>query len=225
MRSQRWGNVRLDKFTNPALRWLRRGRLLIFAVGLTLVLLGNSEIAHMNGTEAAPEPAPTNAAVYHFKLGDINAMVVSDGTLTFPPSFFVPKADPEAVTATLTEHFLSTEEVFAHINTMYLETEEHKVLIDTGSGTLFGPTAGHLLENLEAAGVEATDIDTVLLTHAHPNHIGGILDADGGLSLPNAQFYISQSESDFGWRTRWICREPFWTKKPRLDWSPLRRAI
>jgi glyoxylase-like metal-dependent hydrolase (beta-lactamase superfamily II) len=140
---------------------------------------------------------PTNAAVYHFKVGDVNAMVVSDGTLTFPPSFFVPKADPEAVEVALTEHFLSTEEVLAHINAMYLETDEHRVLIDTGSGNLFGPTAGHLLENLEAAGVEATDIDTVLLTHAHPDHIGGILDADGALRLPNAQFYISQAESDF----------------------------
>lgn len=183
--------------------YLSRGQLLVLSacLSLGLVLLGNSALSQPNSIEAVieavSETAPTNAAVYHFKVGDFKAMVVSDGTLSFPASFFVPKADPNAVTAVLTDHFLSTEDVFAHVNALYIETDEHQVLIDTGSGDAFGPTAGHLLENLKAAGVAATDIDTVILTHAHPDHIGGILDADGQLRLPNAQFYISQAESDF----------------------------
>ena len=179
--------------------YLSRGQLLMLSacLSLGLVLLGNSALSQPNPIETVSETAPTNAAVYHFKVGDFKAMVVSDGTLSFPASFFVPKADPNAVTAVLTDHFLSTEDVFAHVNALYLETDEHQVLIDTGSGDAFGPTAGHLLENLQAAGVAVTDIDTVILTHAHPDHIGGILDADGQLRLPNAQFYISQAESDF----------------------------
>ena len=183
----------------------RRWRRLILTAGLALglVLLANGAIAQTEPTETAeppdmsPETTVMNAAVYHFTVGNFNAMVVSDGTLTFPVSFFVPNADPAAVTEVLTEHFLSTEELFAHVNTLYIETNEHRVLIDTGSGVLFGPSAGHLLENLEAAGIAATDIDTVILTHAHPDHIGGILDADGQVRLPNAQFYISQTEFDF----------------------------
>ena len=147
--------------------------------------------------ETTPATSPTNAAVYHFKVGDFNAMVVSDGTLSFPATFFVPKADPDALATVLTEHFLPTEDILAHINALYIETDEHKVLIDTGSGNGLAPTAGRLLDNLDAAGIAATDIDTVIVTHAHPDHIGGILDADGQLSLPNAQFYISQAESDF----------------------------
>ncbi|MEM9806377.1 MAG: MBL fold metallo-hydrolase [Cyanobacteria bacterium P01_D01_bin.56] len=166
-------------------------------LGLGLVLLGRSAIAQSGPAETVVDTAPTNAAVYHFKVGDFPAMVVSDGTLSFPATFFVPNADPEEVATVLTEHFLSSEEVFAHVNALYVETDEHQVLIDTGAGSAFGPTAGHLLENLEAAGVEATDIDTVILTHAHPDHIGGILDANGELRLPNTQFYISQAESDF----------------------------
>ncbi|MEO1509345.1 MAG: MBL fold metallo-hydrolase [Cyanobacteria bacterium J06633_23] len=183
--------------------YLSRGQLLVLSacLSLGLVLLGNSALSQPNSIEAVieavSETAPTNAAVYHFKVGELKAMVVSDGTLSFPASFFVPKADPNAVTAVLTDHFLSTEDVFSHVNALYIETDEHQVLIDTGSGDAFGPTAGHLLENLQAAGVAATDIDTVILTHAHPDHIGGILDADGQLRLPNAQFYISQAESDF----------------------------
>jgi glyoxylase-like metal-dependent hydrolase (beta-lactamase superfamily II) len=183
----------------------RRSRRLVLAAGLALglVLLANGAIAQTDSTEApeatdmAPETAVMNAAVYHFMVGDFKAMVVSDGTLTFPVGFFVPNADPAAVTEVLTEHFLSTEELFAHVNALYVETDAHRVLIDTGAGDLFGPSAGHLLENLEAASIAATDIDTVIFTHAHPDHIGGILDADGQLRLPNAQFYISQAESDF----------------------------
>ena len=198
-------------------RRFQRWRLLVLAVGLALftVLLGNggvlqegailkgsgSAIAQTsptpNSAETTADMAPTNAAVYHFKVGDFNAMVVSDGTLSFPASFFVPNADPGAVTEVLEEHFLSAENIFAHINALYVETDEHKVLIDTGAGNGYGPTAGRLLENLQAAGVAASDIDTVMLTHAHPDHIGGILDAEGQLRLPNAQFYLSQAESDF----------------------------
>lgn len=199
MREQRcYGDLSrgLKNYLSPR---LRRWQLLVLAAGLSLclVLLGNSAIAQDNPSETMPEAGLTNAAVYRFKVGDINAMVVSDGTLSFPASFFVPKADPNAVTKVLSEHFMSTENVFSHVNTLYIETDEHKVLIDTGAGNGFGPTAGHLLENLQATGIAATDIDTVILTHAHPDHIGGILDADGQLRLPNAQFYISQAESGF----------------------------
>lgn len=207
MRDKRWYKALSSTLMNKLSQRLRSWQLLVLAAGLTfsIVLLGTSAmtigrsetIAQMDLPQTKSETGPTNAAVYHFKVGDFKAMVVSDGTLSFPTSFFVPKADPTAVTAVLNEHFLSTQDVLAHINALYIETDEHKVLIDTGAGNGRGPTAGHLLKNLAAAGIAAPEIDTVILTHAHPDHIGGILDDQAQLRLPNAQFYISQAESDF----------------------------
>ena len=211
MREQRWLNALVVGLTNYISRRFRRWQLLGIVAGLTfgLVLLGNGRLLQESGSaiaqtppaadsaETPPDMSPTNSGVYHFKVGDFNAMVVSDGTLSFPTNFFVPNTDPEAVTAALTEHFLPTEDIFAHLNALYVETDEHKVLIDTGAGNAFGPTAGYLLNNLDSAGIAAADIDTVILTHAHPDHIGGVLDAEGQLRFPNAQFYVSQAEADF----------------------------
>ncbi|MEO0532301.1 MAG: MBL fold metallo-hydrolase [Cyanobacteria bacterium P01_A01_bin.123] len=187
-------------------RWGLLALAIFFTLGVSLFNEGYRQTGHLQtGKLALAQPlvetespeTPNNTAVYHFKVGDFNAMVVSDGTLSFPVSFFLPNADPDAVAAVLTEHFLSTEDVFAHVNTLYVETDEHKVLIDTGAGDTFGPSVGHVVDNLEKAGVPATDIDTVILTHAHPDHIGGILDDAGQLQFPNAQYYLSQAEWEF----------------------------
>ncbi|PSN18234.1 MBL fold metallo-hydrolase [filamentous cyanobacterium CCP5] len=170
------------------------------SLGLVLWLGGvtwQAPDAFAQDPEATEISTPANAAVYRFTLGDFKAMVINDGTLTFPVSFFVPNADPAAASAALENHFLATDNLSAYVNALYLETDDHRVLVDTGAGNTFGPTVGYLVQNLEAAGISADSIDTILLTHAHADHIGGLLNDAGELAFKNAEYYISEPEWDF----------------------------
>ncbi|MCK5485766.1 MAG: MBL fold metallo-hydrolase, partial [Desulfobacterales bacterium] len=75
-------------------------------------------------------------------------------------------------------------------------TGDHLVLVDTGAGGL-APTTGRLIQNLQAVGIAPEDIDAVILTHGHPDHIGGNTDAEGKPAFPNAQYFMWKDEWDF----------------------------
>jgi glyoxylase-like metal-dependent hydrolase (beta-lactamase superfamily II) len=84
-------------------------------------------------------------------------------------------------------------------NVLVLSTGDEFVVFDTGMGasTMFGPTTGKLMANLKAAGIDPKDIDAVVATHGHCDHVWGIMADDGSRNFPNAQIYISQADFDF----------------------------
>lgn len=188
----------------------KQWRLLLVAVCTMLLLifgaaskLGNSPKAigitpSLRIAQTKPTNNQTNAAVYHFKIGKFNAMTVSDGNFMISLSSFIPNAELAEIKKSLYESFLPTgSDYLFYVNTLYIDTGEQKILIDSGAGRFFGNTAGYLAQNLTSAGIEPDSIDMILITHAHPDHIGGLISADGTLTYPNAEYYISQSEWDF----------------------------
>ena len=147
---------------------------------------------------------------YSFKLGAFECTCISDGDVNYPVASFFKDVPPERAQAILREFDLPTTHVYSPYTLLLVDTGEHKVLVDTGVGLVgkhvkemfrdvdnSGLEAGIALENLRNAGIQPEAIDTVIITHAHPDHIGGNLDANGQLNVPNAQYYMWQVEWDF----------------------------
>src|SRR5262249_48619712 len=95
----------------------------------------------------------------------------------------------------LRDRNLPPHEVVSPYTCLYINTGKNKLLVDTGAG--FAPTNGKLFENLETEGIAAADIDTIILTHGHADHIGGTTIGDAAPAFPNARYVMWQSEWDF----------------------------
>ena len=141
------------------------------------------------------------AAWFRFKIGDMEATVVSDGFLG-PFALaggLYPKVPKEDVDALAKGEFLSPEQFVIQENCLVLNTGDQLALIDTGRGAYaqFGEGGGRLARNLEAAGVKAEDVDVVILSHGHLDHLSGIMGEGSKRSFPNAQIAVSKTEFDF----------------------------
>ena len=145
-------------------------------------------------------PVQVNAPSFHrFRLGAFHLTVVSDGVIVTgdPKKTFV-GAPAEQIASTLFASFLPTDRVVFDENVLVVDTGSKVILFDTGSGALqaYGPGAGRLLANLETAGIRAADVDAVVLSHGHADHVCGLV-VQGRITFENAQFYINQVDHDF----------------------------
>ncbi len=104
-------------------------------------------------------------------LGKYEITVLLDGTDPFPLEKILIDSNPDEVHRTLEQSGLEAA-VETSINTFLINTGDHLVLVDAGTGPLFGEHCGQQLTNLAAAGYSPEQIDTVLLTHFHPDHTG-----------------------------------------------------
>jgi glyoxylase-like metal-dependent hydrolase (beta-lactamase superfamily II) len=173
------------------------------------LLAGMSAIAASGLAGGFPVPVLAKApmlntqapAFYRFKIGGIEATVVSDGPLTLgppQPGIFA-GISREDLVKLLADNFLPTNDLPFEQNTLVINTGDRLALIDTGTGSakVFGNRTGRQLANLKAAGIDPKDIDAVVLTHAHADHCWGLMADDGTRNFPNAQIHIAQSDFDF----------------------------
>src|SRR5437763_8070681 len=148
----------------------------------------------------APKLDTQPSYFYRFNLGDAQVTVVSDGPLPLgdPSGTFTGASDDE-IKKMLTDNVLSPDNIVLEQNSPIVNTGDKLVLFDTGMGTLkmFGSATGRQQKSMAEAGIKPDDIDAVVFTHAHVDHIGGVVDDAGRVLFPNAQVYIAQRDFDY----------------------------
>ncbi len=147
---------------------------------------------------AAPAiaPIPGSADVKPFTIGELQAAAMRDGALQTPndnKTLAVNKTKPE-VDAVLTAAGLSTDMLDLSIQPLLVKTADKVMLFDTGAGAAFGPNGGKLPASMAAAGVDPASVTDIFISHAHGDHVGGLVSAEGALVFPNATIRISANE-------------------------------
>lgn len=159
------------------------------------VLAGTAALA-----AAASWPLRLTAATapHSFTLGDFEITVIDDGSVTPPPPFISSSnAPPEEFAAALKAIAFEPGKTSVPANATLIRSSSDLILVDTGSGPNLQPSAGKLMENLAAAGIDPATVTKIVFSHAHPDHIWGTIGDGDALRFPNAAYYIAGAEWDF----------------------------
>jgi glyoxylase-like metal-dependent hydrolase (beta-lactamase superfamily II) len=150
-------------------------------------------IAAMNPQSASAAPA---AQFQPFKIGNYDAVSLKDGALEEPvdgKSFVIDQSN-ETVSSVLAAGGAPADHFEFSIQTLLVHAGTHVLLFDTGAGSLFGEIAGKLPASMTAAGEKPETVTDIFISHAHGDHIGGLLNSSGGLAFPNASIHMSAPE-------------------------------
>lgn len=145
----------------------------------------------------APAAASDAADAFAFKIGALDAYALKDGSLSVPNNGEVlaigeAKADVDVL---LTANNLPTDTLSLSIQPLLVRMGERTVLFDTGAGGQMG-TEGKLLTSLTAAGVQPAQVTDILISHAHGDHVGGLVNGQGQLVFANATIRMTANEWD-----------------------------
>lgn len=150
------------------------------------------------GLAAAPKQGLARPTLYRFGLGDFEVTTILDGAIQLdgPQPIFGNNASAEDVAALAAENFLPVGRMEIAFTVTVINTGDQVILFDSGNGVARRPNAGRLLELLGSAGLEPGQVDLVVMTHFHPDHVGGLME-DGSPAFPNASYVMPANEYDF----------------------------
>ena len=181
----------------------RRGAIALLALALTGA--AGMLTALPSGAEAPLQQKVQAPGWYRMQFGNFEVTALYDGYIDLD-SAILKDAAPADIERLLARSFQKSPNMTS-VNGYLVNTGARLVLIDAGAAGLFGPTLGRLLANLKASGYAPEQVDAVLVTHLHGDHVGGVT-ADGRMAFPNATVHVDKRESEF------------WLSKARLDAAP-----
>ena len=148
------------------------------------------------GLVAASLPLPVWSATT-MSLGSMQIDVLSDGNLVLPGSTNVDDLHADELSKIMQKYDISSDQRTPDCNVTLIRDGERVILIDVGSGPEFMASAGRLQDALAAIDVDPYDVTHVVFTHAHPDHLWGLLDDFEDPAFPNATYLIGKSEWDY----------------------------
>ncbi len=151
-------------------------------------------------------------------IGDAQVSIITDGTFSFTPDLF-PGTDPAHIDALLAQ--AGASEIATNFNAVLIRTGGRVILADAGPRDLFGPGCGFLHEGLAELGVTPAEVDTLVATHLHPDHIAGMITPEGAAVFANATLHVPEAERVF-----WSDDSNFQGALEGIgDWSKLAQAV
>jgi len=172
-----------------------RRRLLSAGALTALAALGGTGMPIGSALAKTALRGQQTASAHRMKLGQFEITALLDGYQDTPLPLL--NIDPDLLSILLADAHLPNAPIRIPVNTFLVNTGERLFLIDSGAARGLGPTMGRLPEVMASIGVSPADVDEVLITHAHPDHIGGVLTPEGAALFPNAQLRLARADLAF----------------------------
>lgn len=166
--------------------------------------------AAMNHLETS-KPKIMDYDTYTCKIGKYSCSIFKDFMFKYEGKDYFINASEEEIKKELARYHQTTDNIPSPFIAFLLEDGEEKILIDTGIGFSKDPFIfrgntyqfkGRLMEILEKENIDKKGITHVILTHFHPDHIGGIYDDSGKINFPNAKFIVHEQEWNYWYSSK-----------------------
>jgi glyoxylase-like metal-dependent hydrolase (beta-lactamase superfamily II) len=143
----------------------------------------------------APQAKTQVPGYYRHMLGSFEVTALFDGVIELDTKLL--KNTTPAQVQTLLARMFRVNPTQTAVNAYLVNTGSQLVLVDTGAATAYGPALGKILENMKAAGYAPEQVDHVLVTHLHGDHMNGLIDAQGKMVFANATVHVAAKETAF----------------------------
>ncbi|VVO78576.1 MBL fold metallo-hydrolase [Pseudomonas fluorescens] len=151
----------------------------------------------MSGAMAqAPQVGTQAPGYFRLAVGDYEVTALFDGYNDVSPKLLQGMSQSQ-IRALLARRSIETPGVQTAFNAFLVNTGKQLILVDTGAGQCIGATAGQLSANMQAAGYKPEQVDTILLTHLHLDHVCGLVDAEKKPVFANATVFAAKAEADY----------------------------